>query len=76
MSAIIEASPVAPTTTVPLMPKGESCILVIFGASGDLTRRKLIPALYDLARMGCMNPTKWYHRGSAAASYLGEGRRR
>ena len=23
-------------------------ILVIFGASGDLTKRKLIPALYDL----------------------------
>lgn len=25
------------------------CIMVIFGASGDLTRRKLIPALYNLA---------------------------
>jgi glucose-6-phosphate 1-dehydrogenase len=30
----------------------ESCILVIFGASGDLTRRKLIPALYELSRGG------------------------
>ena len=30
----------------------ESCALVIFGASGDLTRRKLVPALYnpDLSR--------------------------
>ena len=27
----------------------EPCVLVIFGASGDLTRRKLIPALYALA---------------------------
>jgi glucose-6-phosphate 1-dehydrogenase len=27
-----------------------SCTLVIFGASGDLTRRKLIPALYQLHR--------------------------
>ena len=26
----------------------ESHILVIFGASGDLTKRKLIPALYEL----------------------------
>jgi glucose-6-phosphate 1-dehydrogenase len=26
-----------------------SCVLVIFGASGDLTKRKLIPALYNLA---------------------------
>ena len=25
------------------------CVMVIFGASGDLTRRKLIPALYNLA---------------------------
>ena len=30
----------------------ESCILVIFGATGDLTARKLIPALYNLARDG------------------------
>ena len=27
----------------------EPCVLVIFGASGDLTKRKLIPALYALA---------------------------
>src|ERR1035437_715002 len=26
----------------------EPCVLVIFGASGDLTRRKLVPALYNL----------------------------
>jgi glucose-6-phosphate 1-dehydrogenase len=31
-------------------------VLVIFGASGDLTRRKLMPALYDLACIGCTNP--------------------
>ncbi len=30
------------------MKKADNHILVIFGASGDLTRRKLIPALYDL----------------------------
>src|SRR5207245_1203996 len=28
------------------------CLMVIFGASGDLTKRKLIPALYNLARGG------------------------
>src|SRR5918999_4625462 len=27
----------------------EPCVLVIFGASGDLTRRKIFPALYSLA---------------------------
>src|SRR5437879_6037569 len=31
-------------------PRGtEPCAVVIFGATGDLTRRKLMPALYDLA---------------------------
>jgi glucose-6-phosphate 1-dehydrogenase len=28
---------------------GDPCVMVIFGFSGDLTRRKLIPALYNLA---------------------------
>ncbi len=28
----------------------DPCIMVIFGASGDLTKRKLIPALYNLAK--------------------------
>ena len=28
----------------------EPCIMVIFGGSGDLTRRKLVPALYNLSR--------------------------
>src|SRR5277367_4385495 len=27
----------------------DACAVVIFGASGDLTRRKLVPALYNLA---------------------------
>jgi len=30
----------------------DPCILVIFGATGDLTSRKLMPALYNLAREG------------------------
>ncbi len=28
---------------------GDPCVMVIFGYAGDLTRRKLIPALYNLA---------------------------
>lgn len=31
------------------------CVLVIFGASGDLTRRKLIPALFNLERDGLLS---------------------
>jgi glucose-6-phosphate 1-dehydrogenase len=30
----------------------EPCVLVIFGATGDLTARKLVPALYNLSREG------------------------
>lgn len=30
----------------------DPCILVIFGATGDLTSRKLIPAIYHLKREG------------------------
>ena len=30
----------------------ENCCIVIFGASGDLTARKLVPALYNLYKVG------------------------
>jgi glucose-6-phosphate 1-dehydrogenase len=33
---------------------GDPCAIVIFGASGDLARRKLIPALYELALHECL----------------------
>jgi glucose-6-phosphate 1-dehydrogenase len=32
----------------------EPCTIVIFGASGDLSRRKLVPALYGLAAQNCL----------------------
>jgi glucose-6-phosphate 1-dehydrogenase len=32
----------------------EPCIVVIFGASGDLTKRKLLPALYHLDQFGLL----------------------
>jgi len=40
------------TRTVP-----QACTVVIFGATGDLTMRKLIPALYNLAADGELPPT-------------------
>jgi 6-phosphogluconate dehydrogenase len=40
-----------PARTTPRIGKqGDPCIMVIFGAAGDLTARLLIPALYNLAR--------------------------
>jgi glucose-6-phosphate 1-dehydrogenase len=36
------------------MEKPDNCIIVIFGASGDLTKRKLMPSLFDLYRKKLM----------------------
>ncbi len=41
-------------TTAPPAPPAGPCAMVIFGAGGDLTRRKLIPALYNLATAGLL----------------------
>jgi glucose-6-phosphate 1-dehydrogenase len=38
----------------PVVP-ADSCVMVIFGASGDLAKRKLVPALYNLARDGLLS---------------------
>jgi len=37
------------------MPQAPPCAIVIFGASGDLARRKLLPAIYDMAANGLLN---------------------
>ena len=34
----------------------DPCAIVMFGASGDLARRKLLPALYDLSYHACLAP--------------------
>jgi glucose-6-phosphate 1-dehydrogenase len=46
----------APCTPEPARKNVEPCSIVIFGASGDLTARKLIPALYHLHREKLMPP--------------------
>ncbi|MCE9619744.1 MAG: glucose-6-phosphate dehydrogenase [Planctomycetes bacterium] len=38
------------------MRTADPCVLVILGASGDLTSRKLIPAMYEMAEAGLLNP--------------------
>lgn len=45
------AKPVAPTAAE---RKPDPCVVVIFGASGDLTKRKLLPALYHLEQAGLL----------------------
>src|SRR5215813_6025064 len=36
--------------------RGDPCVLVIFGAAGDMARRLLIPSLYNLACDGLLSP--------------------
>ncbi len=54
---------IAQTHTTPVVQEGAACLIegdlrpctiVIFGASGDLTRRKLIPALFCLHKYGAL----------------------
>src|ERR1700686_1056318 len=50
----------------PIPQAAEPCALVIFGASGDLTKRKLLPSLYNLGS---------YHLLPADFSIIGVARR-
>src|SRR5579872_6436717 len=54
-------TPTTDIATKPVEPAKQSsitaadpCTIVIFGASGDLSRRKLVPALYSLAAQNCL----------------------
>src|SRR5579885_3599711 len=48
MSTDIHVQTVVPQQAQTSEPSGDPCILVLFGASGDLTKRLLMPALYNL----------------------------
>lgn len=53
MSAIVVEP--TPTPFEPItLPHAEPCVVVIFGATGDLTKRKLMPALCRLMDLGCL----------------------
>ncbi len=52
-TAQVIASPVN-TATAQTERRPDPCIVVIFGASGDLTKRKLLPALYHLDQAGLL----------------------
>jgi len=50
-SAVVEAAEPAKKSSI---SPADPCTIVIFGASGDLARRKLVPALYGLAAQNCL----------------------
>jgi glucose-6-phosphate 1-dehydrogenase len=51
MAPVVQAQ--ALSTQAPQLPQAEPCVVVILGASGDLTQRKLLPAFFRLACAGC-----------------------
>src|ERR1700733_7525070 len=53
MTAEKSAAVNAPAKEKSVSP-ADPCTIVIFGASGDLSRRKLVPALYSLAAQNCL----------------------
>ncbi|HXG58390.1 MAG TPA: glucose-6-phosphate dehydrogenase [Thermoanaerobaculia bacterium] len=70
-----EAAKVFPSTGLELQPgtpKSEPCVMVIFGASGDLTKRLLVPALYNLECDGLL-PDNFAVLGVAPAEMDDEG---
>src|SRR3954449_10055155 len=55
-----------------LRRRPDPCILVIFGASGDLTSKKLMPALYALAVRGLL-PERFGIVGAARTEESDDG---
>ncbi len=54
MLPVPDQNPLAQSMRFEKVP--DPCVMVIFGASGDLTKRKLVPAIFDLARQGLLPP--------------------
>ena len=53
-SVTVPAVPASPVSMKSAERVPDPCIVVIFGASGDLTKRKLLPALYHLEQEGLL----------------------
>ncbi len=53
-SITVPAVAASPVTVKPVERIPDPCVVVIFGASGDLTKRKLLPALYHLEQEGLL----------------------
>src|ERR1043166_6912397 len=67
MSTIFVEATSTPMET-PTLPEAEPCVMVIFGATGDLMRRKLMPALWNLKGEGCLERVQILGVGRTAMS--------
>src|SRR5262249_46753955 len=70
MTSATSASP-SPGRVRGSMPRPDDHVIVMFGATGDLARRKLLPGLFRLAAAGLM-PDRYQVIGSARGDLTGE----
>jgi glucose-6-phosphate 1-dehydrogenase len=54
--AVVPANPLRDPRDRRIPRVAGPCVLVIFGVTGDLARKKLMPAIYDLANRGLLPP--------------------
>ena len=71
----VKATPAAPVAKQAPERKPDPCVVIIFGASGDLTKRKLLPALYHLEQSGLL-PKEICGCGSGTPAARGQRLRR
>ena len=57
MTVVSESNPLRDPSDRRLPRVAGPCALVLFGVTGDLARKKLMPAIYDLANRGLLPPT-------------------
>ena len=68
-------SSVSPQKEASPQPMPDTWGIIIFGASGDLAKRKLIPALFHLDQAGLL-PKRWYVLGLGRSEMDDEGFRK
>src|SRR6185436_16961155 len=54
-SKTISARPAGQTPTASIADRADPCTMVILGALGDLSKRKLLPAIYQLFKEGLVD---------------------
>jgi glucose-6-phosphate 1-dehydrogenase len=68
MQSVVSGPRAASSTGRAGIPPPPNHVIVLFGATGDLARRKLLPGLYHLARAGLL-PDRYRIIGSAPAAF-------
>ncbi len=75
---VVDANPLRDPRDKRLPRVAGPCVLVLFGVTGDLAKKKLLPAIYDLGNRGLLPPgfslvgfarREWAHEDFAQVTY-------